>query len=56
MPRGDAVEDIRGITAVSVSVGIEEQVGIDRQVDVSDVGFIPCGVLRSDWIPSLREL
>ena len=55
MHRDDAVEDIRGITAVSVSVGIEEQVGIDRQVDVSDVGFIPCGVLRSDWILSSKK-
>ena len=56
MRRDDAVEDIQGITAVSVSVGIDGQVAYTSFL----VGFIQCGVLRSDCILSskraLREI
>ena len=50
------LEDIQGITAVSVSVGIDGQVAYTSFL----VGFIQCGVLRSDCILSskraLREI
>ena len=56
MRRDDAVEDIQGITAVSVSVGIDGQAAYTSFL----VGFIQCGVLRSDCILSskraLREI
>ena len=48
MRRDDAVEDIQGITAVSVSVGIDGQAAYTTFL----VGFIQCGVLRSDCILS----
>ena len=51
MRRDDAVEDIQGITAVSVSVGIDGQVAYTSFL----VGFIQCGVLRSDCILSLSS-
>ena len=50
------LEDIQGITAVSVSVGIDGQVAYTSFL----VGFIQCGVLRSDCSLSskraLREI
>ena len=50
------LEDIQGMTAVSVSVGIDGQVAYTSFL----VGFIQCGVLRSDCILSskraLREI
>ena len=56
MRRDDAVEDIQGITAVSVTVGIDGQVAYTSFL----VGFIQCGVLSSDCILSskraLREI
>ena len=56
MRRDDAVEDIQGITAVSVSIGIDGQAAYTSFL----VGFIQCGVLRSDCILSskraLREM
>ena len=56
MHRDDAVEDIRGITAVSALVGIDGQVAWTSV----HLGVIPFGVLRSDSILSskraLREI
>ena len=51
MRRDDAVEDIQGITAVSVTVGIDGQVAYTSFL----VGFIQCGVLCSDCILSTKK-
>ena len=45
------LEDIQGITTVSVSVGIDGQVAYTSFL----VGFIQCGVLRSDCILSSKR-
>ena len=58
MPRDDAVEDIRGAAAVSVSVLGDGQVRRfdGKVVEVYDVGFNPCGVRRSRMWASKRAL
>ena len=58
MPRDDAVEDIRGVAAVSVSVLGDGQVRRfdGKVVEVYDVGFNPCGVRRSRMWASKRAL